>query len=204
MRRFRYDKASASAIGNVHHPAQPTSGYRWPAIMLHWLIALAVLGLFPLGLYMTELTYYDPLYRTLPFIHRSIGVIVFVLLVLRLAWRMGHAPPRLLAHSRLERQLAMATHVLLYLLLFAVIASGYLMSTADGRPVSVFGWFAVPASVTSLPAQEDLAGDVHFILAIMLVSLVAVHVAGALKHHFLDRDATLLRILHPRGEARRR
>lgn len=172
--------------------------FGWVSIALHWLTALAVLGLFPLGLYMTTLSYYDPLYHRLPFIHRSVGVLLFIAIIARLLWRLASPPPRPLpSHAAWERRLARATHALMYALLIAVTVSGYLMSTADGHPVSVFGWFDVPATITSIPGQEDVAGDVHLVLAIALMALVALHVAGALKHHFIDRDVTLWRILRP-------
>ena len=73
--------------------------------------------------------------------------------------------------------------------------SGYLISTADGRAISVFGWFEVPATITSIPKQEDVAGLVHQYLAWGLVIFSGVHALAALKHHFIDRDATLNRML---------
>ena len=86
------------------------------------------------------------------------------------------------------------THLLLYLLLLAIMVSGYLISTADNRSIEVFGWFSVPATITDLPKQEDIAGWVHLILASTLIGLVSLHAAAALKHHFIDRDRTLKRI----------
>jgi len=83
---------------------------------------------------------------------------------------------------------------LLYLLLFVIMFSGYLISTADGRAIEVFGWFDVPATITSIPNQEDVAGLVHKFAAFLLIGLVVLHAAAALKHHFIDRDRTLLRI----------
>lgn len=172
--------------------------FGWVSITLHWVTALAVLGLVPLGLYMTTLSYYDPLYHRLPFIHRSIGVLVFIAVVARLLWRLANPQPQALAtHAAWEQRLAAIAHAAMYVLLFAVTASGYLMSTADGHAVSVFGWFELPATITAIPGQEDVAGDAHFVLALVLVAVVALHVAGALKHHFVDRDATLRRMLRP-------
>jgi cytochrome b561 len=174
------------------------------AIALHWVVALAVTGLFALGLWMVELTYYDPWYRQAPHLHKSLGVTLFVVVMLRLLWRSVNAAPAFEPGvSPLERRLARTAHLLLYLLLFAVMASGYLISTADGRPVEVFGLFSVPATLTGLPNQEDLAGDVHFVLAVSLVGLAGLHALGALKHHFLDRDRTLVRMLRVRPAADR-
>jgi cytochrome b561 len=97
-----------------------------------------------------------------------------------------------------KRRAAIVVHGLLYLLPFALIASGYLLSTADGRPVDVFGWFEVPASLHGLERQADIAGDVHFFLAMLLIGIALVHIAAAIDHHFLQRDATLTRMLRPR------
>ena len=173
--------------------------YGWVAIALHWLTALGVFGLFPLGLYMTDLTYYDPLYKTLPYIHKSIGVVLFIVILLRIAWRIANPCPwPLPTHAPWERALAKLTHALIYWLLVLVPIAGYLISTADGRPVEVFGLFAVPATITAIPEQEDVAGIVHLGLAIALLALVGLHIAGAIKHHLIDRDTTLLRMLRPR------
>lgn len=170
--------------------------YGLVAIAMHWLVALTVFGLFGLGLWMTSLTYYDPWYRQAPALHKSVGVLLFVVMVARVAWRLHSPPPGPLAtHTPLERRAALVVHALMYVLLFAIMASGYLISTADGRPVEVFGLFSIPASLTSIPQQEDLAGAVHLVLAILLMALVLLHVAGALKHHFIDRDRTLARML---------
>jgi cytochrome b561 len=171
------------------------------AVILHWLVALVVVGLFGLGLWMVDLTYYDDWYRRAPAIHKGVGVLLFLTVTLRLGWRgLGPRPAPLATHSGWERRIASVTHALLYALLFAVMLSGYLISTADGRPIDVFGLFSVPALITDLPNQADVAGEVHLILAISLVSLAGVHALAALKHHLIDRDRTLLRMLG-RGSA---
>ena len=85
-------------------------------------------------------------------------------------------------------------HGLLYLGLFGVMISGYLISTADGRGIGVFGWFEVPALISGLPEQEDVAGLIHKYLAWGLVIFAVIHALAALKHHFIDRDATLVRM----------
>jgi cytochrome b561 len=166
------------------------------AIALHWLVAIVVPGLFALGLWMVGLTYYDTWYRTAPSIHKGVGVLLFLVLTLRLLWRLVNpkpAPEPTL--SRFERLASGIVHGLLYALLFAVMASGYLISTADGRPIDVFGLFKVPATLTGIPNQADLAGDVHLALAITVIVLAAIHALAVLKHHFVDRDRTLLRML---------
>lgn len=173
-----------------------TERYGLVAVLLHWLVALTVFAMFGLGLWMTSLTYYDPWYRSGPALHKSIGVLLFVVMLARLGWRLySPPPPPLPSHTLFERAAAHTVHLWLYLMLFALMLSGYLISTADGRAVEVFGLFSIPATITSIPQQEDLAGTIHLYLAMFLMSLVMLHVAGALKHHFIDRDRTLRRML---------
>jgi cytochrome b561 len=171
---------------------------RWGlvTIAIHWLTAVIVIGMFALGLWMVELTYYDEWYREAPHIHKSIGVLLFLLTAMRLGWRWANPTPASLpGHSRLQLIAARTAHALIYVLLFAIMASGYLISTADGRAIDVFNWFSVPATIHGYENQEDIAGLVHLVLAISLISLVVVHAAAALLHHFHDRDDTLKRML---------
>jgi len=171
-------------------------GYGLMAISFHWLTALAVFGLFALGLWMVELTYYDPWYRTAPGVHKSLGVLLFLLVIARLAWRLASPLPRPEPGlSVLERRASSAVHQLLYAVPLLLMLSGYLISTADGRPISVFGLFEVPAIITGLTNQADVAGKVHAVLAWTLITLAALHALAALKHHFVDEDSTLLRML---------
>ena len=174
---------------------QPTA-YGLVAVLLHWLVAVTVIGLFALGLWMVELTYYDDWYRTAPNLHKGVGVMLFLVMVARLLWRFYDPPPAPEPGLRpIERRLAPIVHGLLYALLFAVMLSGYLISTADGRAIDVFGLFQVPATLSGLPNQADLAGDIHLALAIAVIALAGLHALAALKHHLIDRDRTLLRML---------
>jgi cytochrome b561 len=166
------------------------------AVALHWLVALSVFGLFGLGLWMTELDYYDNWYKQGPWLHKSIGVLLFFVVIFRLCWRVLTPPPvALTSHKQWEVRIAHITHLLFYLLLLTIMVSGYLISTADNRSIEVFGWFSIPATITSIPSQEDIAGWVHLILASSLIGLALLHAAAALKHHVIDRDRTLNRIL---------
>ncbi|WP_250657237.1 cytochrome b [Alkalimarinus coralli] len=166
------------------------------SIAIHWVVAITVFGLFGLGLYMVELDYYDSMYKTAPFVHKSVGVLLFLLMIFRVCWRLVSAPPQpLSSHKAWEKKLAHWVHIALYGLLLVLMLSGYLISTADGRAVSVFGWFDVPSLISGIDNQEDIAGEVHEILAYVLLSIVALHAAGALKHHFIDNDQTLLRMI---------
>ena len=170
-------------------------GYGWLAIILHWLVAVAVIGLFALGFWMVELSYYDDWYRRAPDIHRSIGVLLFAVVVLRLVWRWVNPSPRPLPnHQRWEVVSAHLTHLLLYVLMFVAMISGYLITTADGSAIQVFGWFEVPSVTGQIKGMEDIAGTIHYWATWALVVLAGVHALAALKHHLVDRDDTLRRM----------
>lgn len=165
-------------------------------IALHWLIAVTIFGLFGLGLWMVDLNYYSAWYRTAPDLHRSIGVLVVSLMMLRLLWRLANPIVQPLnTHKTWERKLAHLTHALMYLLMLVLAISGYMITTAKGQSLQVFDWFSIPAIAFNIEYQEDIAGDLHEIFAWSLIGLAVLHIAGALKHHFVDRDNTLKRML---------
>ncbi|NHB87255.1 cytochrome b [Photorhabdus tasmaniensis] len=171
------------------------------SVLLHWLVALTVYGMFALGLWMVTLGYYDTWYHGAPEIHKSIGILLLIAMVVRVIWRFASPPPKPLAsYSRLTRISSVLVHILLYTLLFSILISGYLISTADGQPISVFDWFTVPATLTGQGKQADTAGMIHLYLAWTVVILSLLHAVAALKHHFIDRDATLKRMLGFRPE----
>lgn len=176
-------------------------GWGLPSILLHWLSAVLVVSLFVLGWWMTGLGYYDRWYQLGPWWHKSLGLTLLGLTLLRLAWRLMQPTPE--AHGvSWERVLAHAGHGLLYVLLLTVMVSGYLISTAEGQGISVFGAFEVPALLSDLPRQATLAGEVHWYAAWALVVLAVGHTLAALKHHILDRRDTLRRMWWPGGSRR--
>ncbi|MBJ7221134.1 MULTISPECIES: cytochrome b [unclassified Brenneria] len=173
-----------------------TSRYGHISILLHWTAALTIYGMFALGLWMVSLGYYDVWYHRAPEIHKSVGMLLFAVMIFRVIWRfISPPPPPLSSYSTFTRISATLAHITLYVVLFAILISGYLISTAEGQPISVFGWFSIPASVTGLTDQADIAGTVHLYLAWVVVALSALHGLAALKHHFIDRDITLKRML---------
>jgi len=172
--------------------------YGLVAIILHWLIAFGVIGLFVLGVWMVGLTYYDPWYNAAPDWHRSVGILLLGVLLVRFAWRtIVPRPAPEPAHKPWERVLGHAAHTMLNFLTVAVILAGYLISSADGRAVAVFDWFSLPAVVSGFERQESVAGDWHRWLAYALIGLAALHVLAAIKHHVIDKDCTLRRMLWP-------
>lgn len=173
-----------------------SSRYGWVSIFLHWSVALAVIGLFASGLWMVGLDYYSTWRKDAPELHKSVGLVLLAVMVLRVLWRfISPPPPALESYGRMTRMGAKLGHSFLYLALFTVMIAGYLISTADGAGIPVFGLFEVPALVSGLPDQADTAGLVHFYLAWALVIFSGLHALAALKHHFIDRDATLARML---------
>ncbi|MCF2858657.1 cytochrome b [Pseudoalteromonas sp. SMS1] len=170
-------------------------GYGLIAIFTHWLMALAIFFMFGLGLYMVELTYYDPWYKGALDLHKSIGIVLLVLLLFRLIWRQLNVKPAELPGPKLEQAAAKIGHIALYALMFVIMISGYLISTADGRPIMVFEIFEVPALPWSFENQEDIVGDIHFWLAWVLMGFVAGHIGAAIKHQYINKDGGLSRML---------
>jgi cytochrome b561 len=156
-------------------------------------MALAIPAMFVLGLWMRSLDYYSPYYKSAPDFHKSIGLVLLVLLVFRFIWRQFNVEPDSSHLSPFERFASIVVHLGLYGLLLALFVSGYLISTADGRPIEIFGVISVPATL-QLPHQEDIAGEVHKWLAYVVIGLSAAHALAALKHHFINRDRTLGRM----------
>lgn len=172
------------------------SSYGLAPILIHWLVALVVVGLFALGWWMVELDYYSKWYKTAPDVHKSVGILLFAVMLLRAGMRgFGGVPAPVPGTRRWEQRTAHVVHLALYALIFAACIAGYLISTADGRPISVFGWFEVPATLTAIPNQEDVMGDIHLVIAIAILAIAALHALAALKHHLVDRDATLARMV---------
>ncbi len=167
------------------------------SITIHWVMALFIFFMFGLGLYMVELTYYDSWYKGSLDLHKSLGLMLFFLLNVRLIWRFSNIRPITLSATRWVAIAGHTAHFLLYGVTIVLMLSGYFISTADGRDIEVFNLFRLPALPFSIENQEDIAGDIHEVLAWGLMTLVAIHISAALKHHFLDKDRTLIRMLKP-------
>jgi cytochrome b561 len=181
-------------------PAPDTGGsYTRVAIGLHWLVAVAILGSFSVGLYMVGLPLSPQKLRLYSW-HKWAGVTIFLCVVLRLGWRLAHPPPRLPATiPAWQRRVAGATHALLYLLMFAVPLSGWLMSSAKGFQTVWFGVLPLPDLLDKDKELGDLLLQLHVLLNFTMAALVSVHAGAALKHHFVDRDAVLARMIRLPG-----
>jgi cytochrome b561 len=167
--------------------------YTGPAIALHWLLALAIVGAFGVGLYMHELPL-SPQKLKLYNWHKWAGVTILALSALRLLWRLTHRPPPDVPMPAWQRSVAHLTHGALYLLFFAVPLVGWAYSSAAGFPIVWFGVLPLPDFVPVDKALAEAIKPWHAALAWALAVLVVLHVAGALKHQFVDRDGLLARM----------
>ncbi|AWL11376.1 Cytochrome b561 like protein [Saliniradius amylolyticus] len=172
------------------------SSWSWLIIGIHWITAIAVIALFAVGLWMVDLNYYSDWYKTAPHYHKSVGLLLALLTLIRMLVRWLKSRPQPLG-AAWEQRVSSLAHAMIYLLLLGLFISGYLISTADGRSIDVFNWFTIPGAGSLIERQEDLAGEVHFYLAWTLIILAGLHALAAFKHHFWDRDATLKRMLKP-------
>ena len=165
--------------------------------LLHWSMAILLTGLFAVGLYMTGLDYYDPLYHSLPWWHKSFGLLTLFLLLLRFLWKLANPDPLpLKSHEKWEVTLAHLLQKAFYLLILLIGVTGYLISTAKGKGIEFFNWFDVPALTSAIEEESaDFIGETHEFLAILLAILVVLHALAALKHHFIDKDKTLKRMI---------
>ena len=174
--------------------------YTLPAIVLHWLIALLIIGAFTLGLVMTDMPGITPAKLRYYNWHKWAGVTVLLLATLRLLWRLRNRPPALSdAMPAWQRGAAHGLHHLLYVLMFAVPLTGYFLTLAAGRPVVYFGLFKLPVLIGPDPALKETLEVVHEWLNWFMAAVVAVHVLAALKHAFIDRDGTMRRMLPGRA-----
>ena len=161
----------------------------------HWPLALVIIGMLAVGIYMEGLPV-SPEKFSLYGWHKSVGVMVFALMLLRLGWKLMNVSPALPDGMRLhERMAAKGTHLAFYLLLLAMPVSGWLMSSTAGFPVSVFGWFTLPDLLAPDTQLKELFTTIHELIGYALISLISVHVAAALYHHFIRKDTVLRRML---------
>lgn len=173
----------------------PQLGYTKTAIALHWLVVFLIIGAFPLGMVMSDLPL-SPLKLKLISYHKWLGVTVFILVVARLAWRTTHTPPPLPASMpRWEQRAANGLHHLLYLLLFVIPLSGWLMSSAKGMQTVYLGVLPLPDLISKDKPLGHLLATVHAALNYSMLALVVAHIAAALKHQFIDHDGIVARML---------
>jgi cytochrome b561 len=176
-------------------PTQPPARYTALAQLLHWVVAALIVTQFTLA-YLAEDLPIGLHKLALLARHKSFGMTVLMLAVIRLLWRIWHTPPALPAGmTPVERLLAKATHVAFYVLLFAMPLTGWMMSSAKNYSVSWFGLFTWPNLISQSDDSFILLRDIHGYLSYALFTIAVLHILAALKHHFWNKDDVLLRML---------
>lgn len=175
--------------------AEPRNRYSQVSLILHWLIALMVIG--QIALIMAHDATEGDLSRSFVMLHKSVGLSILVLTLVRLGWRIANpALPLPAEMPKWQALLARGTHVLFYLVLIGMPLGGWAASSAAGRDIDFFGLFNWP--LLPISGGREVAGqfmDAHEMSAKLLYVLLAMHILGALKHHFVDRDNVLHRML---------
>ncbi len=165
------------------------------AVFLHWVIALGIFIMFPLGFYMADLPLSPQKLRLYSY-HKWLGVSIFVLVLLRILWRLRHRPPALPDHYASHIVwLSRLGHLGLYFFMIAVPISGWLMSSALGFQTVWFGVIPLPDIVDRNKELADILVDVHLYLNIAFLLLIIGHILAALKHHFIDKEPFLNRMI---------
>jgi cytochrome b561 len=173
-----------------------------PAKLLHWVVAALVFVQIGLGLAAVNWRL-SPTKLDLFVLHKSIGMLVLVLMVIRVAWRAINTAPSLPADMRpLERHTAQASHLLLYLLLLLMPVTGWIVTSAANVPFRIFWLIPLSAIVEPDKAVADAAALLHFVLFVVLASLLIAHIGAALRHHFLKRNDVLARMLPGKDSAK--
>ncbi len=167
---------------------------------LHWLMAVLFFGMLGLGFYMQGLPL-SPDKLKLYSWHKWVGVTVFLLALFRIAWRVTHQPPALPSSMpRLMQIAAHAGHHMLYMLMFLIPLSGWLMSSAKGFQTVWFGILPIPDLLEKNKLLGDLLQTVHVSLNYLFIAVLIGHIGAALKHHFIDKDDILTRMLPGSGK----
>lgn len=171
------------------------SRYSLPAIALHWLIAVLMLATLGLGLTFEGMRFSPSKIQLINY-HKWAGVTLFLLASLRLAWRLiRRPPPALPGLLPWELRLSHAVHIALYALMFIIPLSGWIMSSAKGFPIVYFGQIQLPDLIGKQTKETaEWLKEIHRLLAYGFLALLAMHVAGALKHQWLDKKPILYRM----------
>lgn len=190
------DDIGKGAARGVHSTDDERHAYTGGAIALHWVIATLIVGGFALGWVMTRIPGITPDKLRFYSWHKWIGVTVLALAVLRVLWRLMHrAPPLPDSMSVWQRRAAHVGHIMLYVLMIAIPVSGYLYSAASNIPVVYLGLVPLPPLIAPDPVLKVWFKSIHIALDYALLVLVIGHVAVAVKHHWLDGDGLLYRML---------
>jgi cytochrome b561 len=193
MRGGRVDESGAR-MAEVQPIIPADVVYTRTAITLHWLTLLLIATGFSLGRWMVDLPIAPQTLRIYAY-HKWIGITVFLVTLVRVAWRLAHPVPPPAGLPNWRRRAAAASHASLYVLMLTIPLSGWLYSSASGVQVVYLGVVPLPNLVAKDHALAALLKSVHFTLNFTLLALVLVHAGAALRHHLVDRDHVLVRML---------
>jgi cytochrome b561 len=174
------------------------AGYRTPARLFHWIVAILVLLMIPAGFVMVQQGIPRGLQNTLFIFHKNMGVVVLLIVIARLAYRRFNPPPPLPeAMPQVQRRIAELSHLALYTLLVLMPLAGYIRVRAGGFPIEWLDALGVPTLVPRSDAIAEVAKTIHYFGAMALIALVALHVGAALFHGIIRRDGVFSRMWPP-------
>lgn len=174
-------------------------GYRTPARLLHWIIALAVLAMIPAGLVMTRDGVARGVQDALFLFHKNMGVVLIPLIALRILYRWRHAPPPLPPSvPGWQRRAAALSHLGLYALLVVIPVSGFVRVRAGGFPIEGLDSLGAGPWLAKSDALAKVAQGLHYAAAMLLIALLALHIAAAAQHALVKRDGVWQRMWPPR------
>jgi cytochrome b561 len=176
------------------NPRRGTVDYNAVAKSLHWIAVALLLVEFPLGWLMPP-TGRDEVPAASVNLHFSIGMLILVVFAVRYTWRLVHPVPMEASLPDWQKRLAQTAHWLLYVLVFSTLLAGWAHASVRGWPITMFGWFSVPPICAKDSETGHFFGTLHQPLSVMFVSLIGLHVAGVMYHHFIQRDRILERML---------
>lgn len=161
----------------------------------HWILAILMISIAVAGIIMVGMEASPQKFQIYD-LHKALGIIVLTLAIARIAWKfMNVQPMEIVTHKRWEKILSKIVHTFFYVAMVGMPMSGWAMSSAAGYPVSMFGLFDLP---NLFPENKEILDEiklVHKFFGYSLLAIIGLHMAGALKHHFIDKDATLRRML---------
>ncbi len=161
------------------------------AILLHWIMAILIIGLLAEGLYMIRLPVSLQKLQLFGW-HKEYGMLVLILVCFRMGWRLSHRVPDLpFTLPEWQKVAARSAHWAFYFFMFVMPVTGWLITSAAGLPVSFFGWFTFPNLISANANLQSLFSEIHEWLGYALIALVCLHTSAALQHHFINKDNVL-------------
>lgn len=161
----------------------------------HWIVGLMMIGLIIAGLIMTRMEA-GALKWDIYGLHKATGILVLALVFMRAIWRARNVQPDSHPnHQKWEKHLAHSAHIGLYIMMIGMPLTGWAMSSAGGHPISLYGLFTVPPLLDKTPDLAKIFNLVHEYMGYAMIAIILLHIAGALKHHVIDKDSTLRRML---------